>query len=100
MDVPTTPQKSDFLYTNSLPNFPPIIIPFSKEKHPILTKLNVFYHNLLKIHPIYVFWAPLSLMKPSIDIPNLAKKVPQKAGTYMYYHVNVRTSPPSGLKTS
>ena len=41
----------------------PISIPFSKEKHPILLKLGAFYHNLLKIHPIYVIWAPSSLMK-------------------------------------
>ena len=42
VDVPTGPWKSDFLYTNFLPNFPPISIPFLKEKHPILNKLGVF----------------------------------------------------------
>ena len=31
VDVPAEPQKSDYLYTNFLPNFPPISIPFSKE---------------------------------------------------------------------
>ena len=44
--------KFDFLYTNFVPNFPPISIPFSKEKHPILTKLGAFYNNLPHIHPI------------------------------------------------
>ena len=85
MDVPAGPRKSDYLYTNFLPNFPPISIPFSKEKHPILIKLGAFYNNLPKIHPIYVIWAPSSLM-------NFREKVPQKAGTYVY-HVNVRTPP-------
>ena len=49
------PQKLDFLYTNFSHKYPPISIPFLKQKHPILLKLGVFYHNLLKIHPIYVF---------------------------------------------
>ena len=39
VDVPAWPQKSDFLYTNFLPNFPPINILFLKEKHPILIKM-------------------------------------------------------------
>ena len=65
MDVPAGPWKSDFLYTTFLPNFPPTRIPFLKGKHPILTKLGAFYNNLPKIHPIYVIWAPSSLMKPS-----------------------------------
>ena len=63
VDVPAGLRKSDYLYTNFLPNFPPISIPFSKEKHLILTKLGAFYNNLPKIHPIYVIWAPSSLMK-------------------------------------
>ena len=75
VDVPAGPRKSDFLYTHFLPNFPPISIPFSKEKHPILTKLDAFYNNLPKIHPIYVIWAPLSLMKP----PNRYTKFHEKS---------------------
>ena len=39
VDVPAEPWKFDFLYTNFLPNYPPISIPFSTEKHPILPKL-------------------------------------------------------------
>ena len=35
VDVPAEPEQSDYLYTNFLPNFPPISIPFSEEKHPI-----------------------------------------------------------------
>ena len=38
VDVPAEPLKFDFLYTNFLPNYSPISIPFSIEKHPI--KLN------------------------------------------------------------
>ena len=51
--------KSDFLYTNFLPNFPPAVS-FSKEMHQILIKFSAFYINLPKIHPIYVIWAPSS----------------------------------------
>ena len=54
VDVPAGPRKSDYLYTDFLPNFPPISIPFSKEKHPIWIKLGAFYNNLPKIHLIYV----------------------------------------------
>ena len=80
MDVPAVPRKSDFLHTDFLPNFPPINIPFSKEKHSILVKLGAFYNNLPKIHPIYVIWALSSLMKPPppIAIPNLTKKRPKR----------------------
>ena len=48
VDVPAGPRKSEYLYTNFLPNFPPISIPFSKEKHPIWIKLGAFYNNLPK----------------------------------------------------
>ena len=78
------PGKSDFFYTNFLPNFPPISIPFSKEKHPILTKLGAFYKNLPKIHPIYIFWTPSSLMKTPNCYTKFCEKVPQKPGTYTY----------------
>ena len=84
VDVPAGPRKSDYLCTNFLPNFPPINIPFSKEKHPILIKLGAFYNNLPKIHPIYVIWAPSSLMKTPHRYTKFCKKVPQKAGTYTY----------------
>ena len=67
-----------------LPNFSPISIPFSKEKHPILTKLGVFYNNLPKIQPIYVIWAPSSLMKTPRHYTKFREKAPQKAGTYTY----------------
>ena len=97
VDVPAGHRKSDYLYTNFLPNFPPISIPFLKEKHPILIKLGAFYNNLPKIHPIYVIWAPSSLMKPPIAIPNFAKKCPKRQAHVGYvYHVNVRTPPPPG----
>ena len=78
VDVPAGHRKSNYLYSNFLPNFPPISIPFLKEKHPILIKLGAFYNNLPKIHPIYVIWAPSSLMKPPIAIPNFAKKCPKR----------------------
>ena len=84
VDVPAGPRKSDYLYTNFLPNFPPISIPFSKEKHPIWIKLGAFYNNLPKIHPISVIWAPSSLIKPPDRYTKFREKAPQKAGTYTY----------------
>ena len=62
--------------------FPPISIPFLKEKYPVLTKLGAFYNNLPKIHPIYVIWAPSSLMKSPNCYTKFREKAPQKAGTY------------------
>ena len=70
-----------------LPNFPPISI-FNR-KASNFTKLGVFfgffYNNLLKIHPIYLIWAPSSLMKTPlpIAIPNFAKKSPKRQ-VHMY----------------
>ena len=85
MDVPARPRKSDFLYTNLLPYFPPICIPFSKEKHPILTKLGAFYRNFSKIHPIYVIWAPSSLMKTlRLLYQFLRKSTPKRQAHNMY----------------
>ena len=52
--------RTPVLYTIFLSNLSPISIPFSKEKYPNLTKLDAFYNNLPKIHPIYVIWAPLT----------------------------------------
>ena len=93
VDVPAGPRKSDYLYTNFLPNFPPISIPFSKEKHPILIKLGAFYNNLPKIHPIYVIWAPSSLMKTPPSLYQFSRKSAPKGRHIYVYHVNVRTPP-------
>ena len=76
VDVPVRRQKSDFLYTNFLLNFPPFSTLFSKEKHPILTKLGAFYNNLPKIHPIYVIWAPSTLMKTPDRYTKFREKAP------------------------
>ena len=94
VDVPAGPRKSDYLYTNFWPNFPPISIPFSKEKHPIWIKLGAFYINLPKIHPIYVIWAPSSLMKTSRSLYQISRKSAPKGRHIYVYHVNVR--PPRG----
>ena len=94
VDVPAGPRKSDYLYTNFLPNFPPISIPFSKEKHPIWIKLGAFYNNLPKIHPIYVIWAPSSLMKTPRSLYQISQKSAPKGRHIYVYHVNVRTPPP------
>ena len=91
VDVSAGPRKSDYLYTNFLPNFPPISIPFSKEKHPIWIKLGAFYNNLPKIHPIYVIWAPSSLMKPPRSLYQIWRKGAPKGRHIYVYHVNMRT---------
>ena len=93
MDVPAGPRKSDYLYTNFLPNFPLISIPFSEEKHPIWIKLGAFYNNLPKIHPIYVIWAPSSLMKTPRSLYQISRKGAPKGRHIYVYHVNVRTPP-------
>ena len=97
VDVPAGPRKSDYLYINFLPNFPPISIPFSKEKHPILIILGAFYNNLPKIHPIYVIWAPSSLMKTPRSLYQISRKSAPKGRHIYVYHVNVRTPPPGGF---
>ena len=97
VDVPAGPRKSDYLYTNFLPNFPPISIPFSKEKHPIWIKLGAFYNNLPKIHPIYVIWAPSSLMKTPRSLYQISRKSAPKGRHIYVYHVNVRTPPPFSI---
>ena len=79
-----------------LPNFPPISIPFSEEKHPIWIKLGAFYNNLPKIHPIYVIWAPSSLMKTPRSLYQISRKGAPKSRHIYVYHVNVRT-PPDGF---
>ena len=88
MNVPArvSSKKFDFLYTLSLssPNYPPISVPFSIEKDPVLLKLGTFYKKLLKIHPIYLIWAPLSLMKPSDQSTKFCEKAPKKAGIGLY----------------
>ena len=91
VDVPARRRKSDFLYTNILPNFPPISIPFLKEKHPILTNLGAFYNNLPKIHPICVIWAPSSRMKSPRSLYQILWKSTPKGRHIYIYHVNVRT---------
>ena len=95
VDVPAGPQKSDFLYTNILPNFPPISKPFLKEKHPILTTLGAFYTNLPKIHPVYVICALSSLMKNPRSLYQISwKSPPPPKGRHIYvYHVKVRIPP-------
>ena len=97
VDVPAGPRKSDFLYTNFLPNFPPISILISKENHAILTKLGAFLKSLPKIHPIYVIWAPSSLMKTPRSLYQISRKsAPKGSHIIRVYHVNVRTPP--GIK--
>ena len=95
MNVPTGPPKLDFLYINFSHNYPPIGIPFLKEKHPFLLKLGAFYHNLPKINPIYVIWALSSLMKTNWSLYQILRNSTPKGRYIHVYHVNVR-NPPGG----
>ena len=99
VDVPAGPRKSHYLYTNFLPKFPPISVPFSEEKHPIWIKLGAFYNNLPKIHPIYVISAPSSLMKTPWSLYQISRKGAPKGRHIHVYHVNVRTPLPGNSLT-
>ena len=70
-------------------NDPPVSIPISKEKHPIMLKLAAFYHNLLKIRQIHVIWAPSPLMKTY----QISRNSTCKERHIYVYHVSVRTPP-------
>ena len=79
VDVPAGPRKSDYPYTNFLPNFPHHHYTIFERKALNLTKLGAFYNNLPQIHPIYVIWAPSSSDEnPLIAIPNFAKRCPKR----------------------
>ena len=97
MDVPAGSQKSDFLYTNFLPNFPPISILFLKKKKKSTQFWPnwVLYNNLPKMHPIYVIWAPSSDETPNSYTKFCKKSTPKGRHIGLYiYHVNVRNLPP------
>ena len=94
VDVLVGPRKSDYIYTNFLPNFLPINIPFSEEKHPIFTKLGAFYNFWPKKHPIYVIWAPPSLDENPRTLYQILQKSAPKGRHIYVYHVNVRTPSP------
>ena len=84
--------KFDFLHTifrtitpDNYP-YPPISRPFSKEKHLILLKLGAFYHNLLKIHPTYVIWAPSSLVKTHLSLYQISRNSTPKRQAHLYVY--------------
>ena len=77
--MPAGPRKSDYLNTNFLLNFPPISVPFMKEKHPIWPNWVLFYNNLPQIHPnLCNLGSFVSDENPRIAIPNFAKKRPKR----------------------
>ena len=51
---------------------------FVQKKHPVLIKLGAVYHNLLKMHPIYVNRALSSVTKTPTPIPKFLKKHPKR----------------------
>ena len=67
---------------------PIIIIPILYKNTQFCSNWMLFYHILLKIHPISVNWVPLSVKKTPDYYTKILEKAPPKAGTYVYY-VNV-----------
>ena len=51
----------------------------------------LFYNNLPKIHPIYLIWAPSSLMETPWSLYQILRKSAPKGRHIYVYHVNVRT---------
>ena len=66
-----------------LQNYPPISIPFSKEKHHILHILGAFYYNLLKIHPIFKSGLLRLWWKPPDQYTKFHKKAPGKTQAHI-----------------
>ena len=96
--MPAGPRKSNYLYTNFLHNFPPIDIPFSREKHPILTKLGVFLRYLAQNTPnLCSLGSFISDEKPPIAIPNFAKKRPKRQA---HIRIPCQCENPPGAKLS
>ena len=80
--------------TFSLPifaQFPTNPYTISERKAPNFDKLGAFYNNLPKIHPVYVIWAPSSLMKTLWSLYQISWKSAPKGRHIYVYHVNVRT---------
>ena len=90
MDVHAKPQKFDFLYSNFLPNYPPISIPFLIEKHPICPNWVLFTIICSKYTQFLNLGSFVSDENPPIAIPNFVKSTPKGRHKYIY-QVSVRT---------
>ena len=93
VDVPARPRKPDYLYTIFCLISHPSVYHFRK-KAPNLNKLGAFYNNLPQIHPIYVIWAPSSLMKTPQSLYQISRKSAPKGRHIYVYHVNMRPPGP------
>ena len=68
-----------YYYTYFCPYLPTISIPILYKNTKFHSNWVLFYNNLLKIHPIYVNWAPLSLMNPTRSLyTKICEKAHQK----------------------
>ena len=63
---------------------------FNRKATNFFFQIWCFYHNLIKIHPIYVFWTPSSLIKTHQSLYQISRNSTPK-GRYIYYRVNLRT---------
>ena len=61
----------------------PSVYHFWKKAHNF-TKLGFVYNNLPQIHPIYVTWAPSSLMKTPRSLLSSRKSIPKDRHIYVY----------------
>ena len=95
MDVPARPGKSDFLYTNFLPNFPPISIPFSKGSTQFWPNWVLFTIICPKYTQFYTVWVPLSLMKTPRSLYQISwKSAPKGRHIYAPYTMSMWEPPP------
>ena len=69
----------------------PSVYHFRKKSTQFCSNWVAFYHNLLKIHPIYVILAPSSLMKTNRSLYQISWNSTPKGRHIYVYHVNVRT---------
>ena len=93
VDLPARRRKSYFLHTNFLPNFPLISIPFSKETHPILTKLGVSFFVFVFLPKDTPKFCNLGSFVSDEPPPYQISRKSAPKGRHIYvYYVNVRTT--------
>ena len=71
-----------------------------ERKAPNLIKLGAFYNNLPKIHPIYVIWVPLSLMKTPRSLYQISRKKCPKRQAHVRIPCQCENPPPRACKSS
>ena len=89
MDMPAECRKSVFLYTDFLPNFPPISISFLKEKHPILATLGALFKFAQNTPNLCNLGSFVSDENPPIAIPKFVIKHPKRQAHRPTYNMSM-----------